>query len=126
VQAVIGTTTNPPSEVELPMPGFTVSACVWTSANGTLLVALGPKNLTKDAFDSAMRSMTTLTPVSGIGDSAFSLKLDVPQGLAGAAGIVALKSGTYFTIQASHKTKSSDELLKSVTDLANSASSKIQ
>src|SRR5437867_919955 len=51
VQALIGTTTNPPSEVELPMTGFTVSACIWTSANGTLTVALGPKNLTKDSFD---------------------------------------------------------------------------
>ncbi|TMB95623.1 MAG: hypothetical protein E6J38_05350 [Chloroflexi bacterium] len=126
VQALIGTTTNPPSEVELPMTGFTVSACIWTSANGTLTVALGPKNLTKDSFDTAMKSATMLTPVSGVGDSAFSIKLDVPQGMAGSAGIVVLKNGTYFSIQSAHKTKTSDELLKSITDLAKSASSKIQ
>src|SRR5437773_604565 len=122
VQALIGTTTNPPSEVELPMTGFTVSACIWTSANGTLTVALGPKNLTKDSFDTAMKSATMLTPLSGVGDSAFSIKLDVPQGMAGSAGIVVLKNGTYFSIQSAHKTKTSDELLKSITDLAKSAS----
>jgi hypothetical protein len=126
VQALIGTTTNPPSEVQLPMQGFTVSACIWTSSNGTLIVALGPKNMTKDTFDSAMKSATSATSVSGVGDSAYSVKLALPQGMAGAAGIVVLKNGTYFSIQAAHKTTTSDELLKSVTDLAKSASSKIQ
>lgn len=126
MQAIIGETSNPATEIELPMPGFTISACVWTSANGTLTVALGPKGLSKDVFDTAMKSSTMLTPVSGVGESAYSIKLDIPQGMAGAAGIVAVKNGTYFTVQAVHKTKTSDELLKSITDLAKSASSKIQ
>jgi len=118
--------TNPPADVELPLVGFTISACVWTSADGTLTIALGPRNLPKDGFDTVMKATPGVTPVSGIGDSAYSIKLDVPQGMAGAAGLLILKGGTYFTIQSAHRTKTSDALLQSVTDLAKKAASKLQ
>lgn len=99
--------------------GFTVTACIYASADGTLTTAVGPKNLTKDAFDTAMKTVPDVsTSVSGVGDSAYSFRADVPQGMAGAAGIVATKSGTYFTVQAAHKTKTSATLLTSLTDLA--------
>ena len=119
VEAVIGSLTTTPAKVELPLVGFTVAACVYASNDGTLTAALGPKNLSKESFDTAMRTVPDLAgTVSGVGDSAYSIRLDAPQGLAGAAGIVATKSGTYFTIQAAHKTKSSSTLMTNVTDLA--------
>ncbi len=43
-----------------------------------------------------------------------------------AAGILVRMGGTYFTVQATHKTKTSDALVQSVTDLAKKAASKLQ
>lgn len=111
--------TSSPSKFELPLVGFTVNACVFTSNEGTVTAAIGPRNLTKESFDLAMRTVPDLAgSVSGVGDSAYSIRLDAPTGMAGAAGIVATKSGTYFTVQAAHKTKSSSTLMGGVTDLA--------
>jgi len=110
----------------IPAVTFTITGCVWTSPDGTLTVALGPKNIAKDAFDTAMRTTSLMTPVSGVGDSAYSFKLDVPQGMAGAAGIVAVKNGQYFTIQVAHKSGSSASLLQVITDLAKSMAGKLQ
>jgi len=119
VEAVIGTLTNAPAKLELPLIGFTVNACVYASNEGTLTAAVGPRNLTKEGFDIAMRTVPDLAgSVSGVGDSAYSIKLDAPTGMAGAAGIVATKAGTYFTVQAAHKTKSSSTLMGGVMDLA--------
>lgn len=118
-EATIGTLTTMPAKVELPLVGFSVMACVYASSEGTLTTAVGPKNMTKESFDLAMRTVPDIAgTVSGVGDSAYSVKLDVPQGMAGMAGIVATKSGTYFTLQAAHKTKNSTTLLSSITDLA--------
>ena len=108
-----------PAKVELPLVGFSVMACVYASNEGTLTTAVGPKNMSKESFDLAMKTVPDIAgTVSGVGDSAYSVKLDVPQGMAGMAGIVATKSGTYFTLQAAHKTKNSTTLLSSITDLA--------
>jgi len=126
VQTIIGSSTNPPTDLEIPAIGFSLSGCVWTSPDGTLTVVLGPKGLAKEAFDTAMRSTSVVTPVNGVGDSAYSLKLDVPQGMTGAAGIVAVKNGQYFTIQVAHKSGSSTALLGVVTDLAKTMAGKIQ
>jgi hypothetical protein len=123
VEAVIGPLTTSPAKMELPLVGFTVNACVFASNEGTLTTAVGPRNLTKESFDLAMRTVPDLAgSVSGVGDSAYSIRLDAPSGMAGAAGIVATKSGTYFTVQAAHKTKSSSTLMGGVTDLAKKTS----
>jgi hypothetical protein len=121
VEAVIGTLTTTPTKVSLPLVGFSVSACVFASNEGTLTAAIGPRNLSKDSFDVAMRTVPDLTAVSGVGDSAYAVRLDAPTGMAGAAGIVATKSGVYFTVQAAHKTKTSSTLMTGVTDIAKKA-----
>jgi len=126
VQAIIGSNANPPTEIVIPAVTFTVTGCTWTSPDGALTVAVGPKNIAKEAFDTAMRATSIMTPVSGVGDSAYSFKLDVPQGFAGAAGIVAVKNGQYFTVQVAHKTGSSSALLQVLTDLAKTMAGKIQ
>ncbi len=56
--------------------------------------------------------------MTGIGDAAFSVRTDVPSGAAGAASIVALEGSTYFTVQATSRSKSSDALQSAITELA--------
>jgi hypothetical protein len=111
--------------VDLPVPGFVVSACVYASADGTLTFALGPRGLARNDFESVMRLVPNATSLTGIGDSAFSLKVDVASGMAGAAGIVALKGGNYFTVQAASRSKTSEQLSSALQDLAKKAASKL-
>ncbi len=118
VEAVVGTLITQPAKVDVPLPGFTASACIYASSDGTLTVALGPRAIGRTEFESVVRLAPGATAVTGIADSAFSVKVDVPSGAAGAAGIVALKGATYYTVQATHRSKSSDALLTAVTDLA--------
>ncbi len=126
VQTVLGSDASTPTEIVIPAPAFTLDGCVWTSSDGTLTVLVGPRNLSKDAFDTAMKATTLATPVSGIGDSAYSIQLDTPQGMSGAAAIVALKNGLYFTVQATHKSGSSQDMLQVITTLAQSIAGRIQ
>ncbi|HEX9437577.1 MAG TPA: hypothetical protein VGA16_10525 [Candidatus Limnocylindria bacterium] len=122
---MIGTLTGSPSRVDLPVPGIIVSSCVYTSADGTLAIALGPKNLSKADFETLMKLVPGMTSVSGVGESAFTVKATIPTGMAGAASIFVLSGTQYFTIQAASRTKSSDALLTSITTLAGTASKKI-
>ena len=126
MQSVIGSDAATATMIVIPTPAFTLNGCVWTSKDGTLTVALGPKNLDKAAFTAAMSATSVMTQVSGVGDAAYSFKIDPPAGFAGAAGIVAVKNGQYFTIQVAHKSGSSTALLTVITDLAKSMAGKIQ
>jgi len=118
VEGVIGTLITQPAKVDLPLPGFIASACIYASNDGTLTVALGPRSIGRTEFEAVVRLAPGATAISGIGESAFSLRADAPSGAAGAAAIVALKGTTYFTVQATHRTKTSDALLTAITDLA--------
>ena len=122
--------------LEIPVnPGTPISSpstCQWIGkgrfATLTIMQPLAGKGPI-DRFNAGKTSKVpgiTVEPVSGVGDSAYSFKLDVPQGLAGAAGIVAVKNGQYFTIQVAHKTGSSAALLQVLTDLAKTMAGKIQ
>ena len=124
-EVVIGTLTTQPAKVDLPLPGFVASACIFASADGTLTVATGPRTIGRTEFETVVRLAPGATAVTGVGDSAFSLRADVPSGAAGAAGIVALKGTTYYTVQATHRSKSSDALLTGVTDLAKKVASSL-
>jgi hypothetical protein len=125
VEAVIGTLITQPAKVDLPLPGFIASACIYASNDGTLTVAMGPRTIGRTEFETVVRLAPGATAVTGVADSAFSLKADAPSGAAGAAAIVALKGTTYFTVQATHRTKTSDALLTAVTDLAKKVASSL-
>ena len=125
VEAVIGTLVTEPTKVDMPMPGFVASACVFASADGALTVAFGPRGLGRTEFETGARLIPGVTSVSGVGDSAFTVKVDVPTGAAGAASIVALKGSTYFTVQATSRSKSSDALQTAITELARKAASSL-
>lgn len=107
------------------MPGFVASACVYASNDGALTVALGPRVIGRTEFEAGARLVPGATAVTGIGDAAFSVRTDVPSGAAGAASIVALKGSTYFTVQATSRSKSSDALMTAVTDLARKVASSV-
>lgn len=101
------------------MPGFLLSACVYTSSEGTLTVAVGPKNVSQSDFDSLMKLVPGLTQVSGVGDDAYMGQASTSVG--GGASIFVLSGQTYFTIQAASTTKSSSELQQSLQTLAATA-----
>jgi hypothetical protein len=125
VEAVIGTLVTTATSIQLPLPAFTATACVYASSDGALTIALGPRGLGRTEFETAARLVPGATAISGVGDSAFSIRTDVPSGAAGAASIVALKGSTYFTVQATSRTKSSDALLTGITDLAKKVASSV-
>lgn len=118
VEALIGDLSTEPTALSLPLPGFTASTCVFASADGTLTIVTGPKGLSRSDFDTLARFTPGATEVSGIGESAFSIRAEVPQGMAGAAAILALDDGEYFTVQAAHRSKTSEQLRSGLTDIA--------
>ncbi|HET8569146.1 MAG TPA: hypothetical protein VFM93_09190 [Candidatus Limnocylindria bacterium] len=122
---MIGALTTEPAKVTIPLPGFVANACVYASADGTLTVATGPRNLSRTEVEAFMRLVPGTTSVSGVGDVAFAARGDVPQGMAGAASIFALKGGTYFTVQATSRSKSSDALQTALTELARSVAGRL-
>jgi hypothetical protein len=118
VEKVIGTLAAEPTRVDLPMPGFIASACVYASDDGALTIAMAPRGLGRAEFETGMRLVPGATSLSGVGDIAFSVRSDVPSGAAGAASIAAHKGSTFFSVQATSRTKSSDTLLAGITELA--------
>ena len=124
-ESVIGPLTATPARVDIPVTGFVISACVYESADGSMSVALGPANISKTDFENLMKLMPNATQLSGVGDSAFSIKVTPTAGLAGAASIFVHSGSSYFTLQAASKTKSSDALLSSLQDVAMKASKKL-
>ncbi len=124
-EGVIGSVTGSPARIDIPLPGFIASACVFTSSDGTLAVAVGPQNISKSDFESLMKLVPGMTAVSGVGDSAFSGKVTATSSMAGAASIFVLSGNTYFTLQATSKSKSSDQLMQSLETLAATAAKKV-
>lgn len=125
VEAVIGTVSGAGVRVDIPLPGMITTACAWASADGTLAIALGPRNISKADFETFMKLVPGATSITGVGESAFSIKAPAPTGMAGAASIFVLSGGQYFTIQAASRTKSSDSLMTGITDLASKAAKNI-
>ena len=124
-ESVIGTLTGTPARVEMPLVGFILSACVYESSDGSLAVATGPSSISKSDFEGLMKLVPNATAVSGVGDSAFAFKATPPTGITGAASIFVLSGNTYFTLQATSKTKTSDSLLTSLQAIASKAAKKL-
>jgi hypothetical protein len=131
VEAIIGLLRTEPTKVEsdaleprvwpldLPLPGVTGSGCAYRSNEGALDVTFGWGALGRPEFETGVRRLQRgATAVSGAGDVAYSIHVDLPFRAAGAATIVVLDGSTYFTVEARSVTKSSDALLSSITDLA--------
>src|SRR5512135_2804339 len=73
VEAVVGTVTDQPAATSAPMTGVAdrASVCAYRGANGLLTIAVLTKAMTRTDFDSLMRQVPGVQPISGIGDAAY-------------------------------------------------------
>lgn len=125
VEAVIGTVSDQPSATSAPMTGVAeqASVCAYRGANGLLTVAVLSKAMTRSDFDSVMRQVPGVQPVSGIGDAAYGTSAGA-NGATGASVLV-LKGTTYFTLVATSSSSDGSAMLDSLKTLAGKVASKL-
>lgn len=118
VEAVIGSVTDQPSQTSAPMTGVAdkASVCAYRGANGLLTVAVLSKAMTRSDFDSTMRQVPGVQPISSIGDAAYGASAGTNG--ANGASILVLKGTTYFTIVATSSSSDSTAMLNSLKTLA--------
>lgn len=125
VEAVIGTVSDQPSQTSAPMTGVAdrASVCAYRGANGLLSVAVLSKAMTRSDFDSTMRQVPGIQPISGIGDAAYGAAAGTNG--ANGASILVLKGTTYFTIVATSSSTDSTAMLNSLKTLAGNVVGKL-
>jgi hypothetical protein len=114
VEAVIGPVTSQQAQTTA-VPGTTaamnLTACVFTSNDGFLTFAVTRAPVSRTDFDNAVKQMPGVQPET-IGDSAYSSTVSAAG--AGVTTIFVLKGGTYFTLQATSRSKDGAALLTSL------------
>ena len=114
VETVIGTVTSQQSQ-STAVPGTTaamnLTACVFTSNDGFLTFAVTRAPVSRTDFDNAVKQMPGVQTES-IGDSAYSATISA--GGAGVTTLFVLKGQTYFTLQATSRSKDGTALLTSL------------
>ena len=114
VETVIGTVTSQQAQTTA-VPGTTASmnltACVFTSNDGILTFAVTRAPVSRTDFDNAVKQMPGVQAES-IGDSAYSATISAAG--AGVTTLFVLKGQTYFTLQASSRSKDGPALLTSL------------
>jgi hypothetical protein len=125
VEAVVGTVTDQPAATSAPMTGVAdkASVCAYRGANGLLTIAVLTKAMTRSDFDSLMRQVPGVQPISGIGDAAYGTSAGTNG--ANGASILVLKGTTYFTIVATSSSNDSSAMLDSLKTLATKVTSKL-
>ena len=118
VETVIGTVTSQQAQ-NTAVPGTTtamnLTACVFTSNDGFLTFAVTRAPVSRTDFDNAVKQMPGVQPES-IGDTAYSAT--VSAGGAGVTTVFVLKGQTYFTLQATSRSKDGAALLTSLRTVA--------
>ena len=114
VETVIGTVTSQQAQ-NTAVPGTTtamnLTACVFTSNDGFLTFAVTRAPISRTDFDNAVKQMPGVQSES-IGDTAYSAT--VSAGGAGVTTLFVLKGQTYFTLQATSRSKDGPALLTSL------------
>ena len=119
VEPVIGTVTSQQAQTTS-VPGTTASmniaACAFTSSDGLLTFAVTRAPVSRTDFDNTVKQVPGVQAESGIGDAAYS-------GTASAAGagvtmLFVLKGSTYFTLQATSRSKDGPALLAALRSTA--------
>jgi hypothetical protein len=119
VEPVIGSVTSQQAQTTS-VPGTTVgmnvTACVFTSSDGLLTFGVTRAQVSRTDFDNAVKQMPGMQAESGIGDAAFSGTI----GTAGTAvtSFFVLKGSTYFTLQATSRSKDGAALLTALRTVA--------
>ena len=114
VETVIGTVTSQQAQTTA-VPGTTtamnLTACVFTSNDGFLTFAVTRAPISRTDFDNAVKQMPGVQSES-IGDSAYSATVSAAG--AGVTTLFVLKGQTYFTLQATSRSKDGAALLTSL------------
>jgi ribosomal protein L27 len=119
VEPVIGSVTSQQAQTTS-VPGTTVgmnvTACVFTSSDGLLTFGVTRAQVSRTDFDNAVKQMPGMQAESGIGDAAFSGTIST----AGTAvtSFFVLKGSTYFTLQATSRSKDGPALLAALRTVA--------
>lgn len=119
VEPVIGSVTSQQAQTTS-VPGTTagmnVTACVFTSSDGLLTFGVTRAQVSRTDFDNAVKQMPGMQAESGIGDAAFSGTIST----AGTAvtSFFVLKGSTYFTLQATSRSKDGAALLAALRTVA--------
>lgn len=118
VATVIGPVTGQQSQT-IAVPGtaanMDVTACAFTSSDGLLTFAITRAALSRADFDKAVKQIPGVQTESGIGDAAYSGTVSV--GGAGVTSLFVLKGSTYFTLQATSRSKDGPALLNALRPL---------
>jgi hypothetical protein len=118
VETVIGPVTSQQAQTTA-VPGTTtamnLTACVFTSNDGFLTFAVTRAPVSRTDFDNAVKQMPGVQAES-IGDSAYSATISAAG--AGVTTIFVLKGQTYFTLQATARSKDGPALLSSLRTVA--------
>lgn len=125
VEAVVGTVTDQPAATSAPMTGVAdkASVCAYRGASGLLTIAVLTKAMTRSDFDSLMRQVPGVQPISGVGDAAYGTSAGTNG--ANGASILVLKGTTYFTIVATSSSNDSSAMLASLKTLATKVTSRL-
>lgn len=119
VEPVIGSVTSQQAQTTS-VPGTTaamnVTACVFTSSDGLLTFAVTRAQVSRADFDNAVKQMPGMQAESGIGDAAFSGTISAAG--AGVTTLFVLKGSTYFTLQATSRSKDGPALLTALRPVA--------
>ena len=114
VETVIGPVTSQQSQTTA-VPGTTaamnLTACVFTSNDGFLTFAVTRAPVSRTDFDNAVKQMPGVQAES-IGDAAYSATISAAG--AGVTTLFVLKGQTYFTLQATSRSKDGPALLTSL------------
>jgi hypothetical protein len=119
VEPVIGSVTSQQAQTTS-VPGTTaamnVTACVFTSSDGLLTFAVTRAQVSRADFDNAVKQMPGMQAESGIGDAAFSGTISAAG--TGVTTLFVLKGSTYFTLQATSRSKDGPALLTALRPVA--------
>jgi hypothetical protein len=119
VETVIGAVTSQQAQTTA-VPGTTatmnVGACAFTSSDGLLTFAITRAQITRTDFDNSVKQIPGVQTESGIGDAAYSGTVSAAG--AGVTMLFVLKGSTYFTLQATSRSKDGSALLAALRPVA--------
>lgn len=119
VETVIGSVTSQQAQTTA-IPGtaanMNLTACAFTSNDGLLTFAVTRAQMSRTDFDNSVKQVPGVQAESGIGDAAYSGTVSAAG--AGVTMLFVLKGSTYFTLQATSRSKDGTALLAALRPVA--------
>lgn len=119
VETVIGSVTSQQAQTTA-VPGtsanMNLTACAFTSNDGLLTFAVTRAQMSRTDFDNSVKQVPGVQSEPGIGDAAYSGTVSAAG--AGVTMLFVLKGSTYFTLQATSRSKDGTALLAALRPVA--------